>query len=93
MNGHHVLYHIPIGVESPGLKYRETGFNTDCTGAFSVQRSILRPALDRRRSRTLYVTMRDNFMDCPDRERGQWWGDAVNEIGEAFYALSPLRPA
>ena len=26
-------------------------------------------------------------MDCPDRERAQWWGDAVNEIGEAFYVF------
>ncbi len=32
--------------------------------------------------------MRDTFYDCPDRERAQWWGDAVNEMGEAFYALS-----
>jgi hypothetical protein len=28
-------------------------------------------------------------MDCPERERAQWWGDMVNESGEAFYALSP----
>jgi hypothetical protein len=27
-------------------------------------------------------------MDCPDRERAQWTGDAVNESGEAFYILS-----
>ena len=33
--------------------------------------------------------MRDSYMDCPDRERAQWWGDEVNELGEAFYALSP----
>jgi len=31
--------------------------------------------------------MRDNYMDCPDRERAQWWGDAVNEIGESFYVF------
>lgn len=31
--------------------------------------------------------MRDTYMDCPDRERAQWWGDVVNESGEAFYAL------
>ena len=24
-------------------------------------------------------------MDCPDRERSQWWGDVVNELGEVFY--------
>lgn len=28
-------------------------------------------------------------MDCPDRERAQWWGDEVNELGEAFYVLDP----
>jgi hypothetical protein len=33
--------------------------------------------------------MRDTYMDCPDRERAQWWGDLVNESGEAFYALAP----
>ncbi|WP_337518757.1 hypothetical protein, partial [Alistipes ihumii] len=32
--------------------------------------------------------MRDTYMDCPDRERSQWTGDAVNESGEAFYVLS-----
>lgn len=43
----------------------------------------------KRSVRTLYITMRDSYMDCPDRERAQWWGDEVNELGEAFYALSP----
>jgi hypothetical protein len=33
--------------------------------------------------------MRDTYLDCPDRERAQWTGDAVNESGQAFYALSP----
>lgn len=37
--------------------------------------------------RTLYVTMRDQYMDCPDRERGQYIGDAINEMEEAFYSL------
>lgn len=39
--------------------------------------------------RTLYVTMRDTYMDCPDRERGQYIGDAVNEFEEAYYSLGP----
>ena len=38
-------------------------------------------------ARTLYVTIRDSYMDCPDRERGQYIGDAVNEMEEAYYAL------
>lgn len=36
---------------------------------------------------TLYVCMRDTYMDCPDRERGQYIGDVVSEMEEAFYAL------
>ena len=28
-------------------------------------------------------------MDHPYRERAAWWGDEVNELGEAFYALDP----
>ncbi|MBC5787061.1 alpha-L-rhamnosidase C-terminal domain-containing protein [Clostridium facile] len=40
-------------------------------------------------TRSLYVTIRDQYMDCPDRERGQYIGDAINEIEEAFYSLGP----
>ena len=37
--------------------------------------------------RTLYVTMRDNFMDCPDRERAQWWGDVTSEMIMTMYSM------
>lgn len=70
------------------VKYRETGYNTDLAGSFHCDDPVLRRALATF-CRTLYITMRDNYMDCPDRERAQWWGDEVNELGEAFYALSP----
>jgi hypothetical protein len=33
--------------------------------------------------------MRDNYFDCPDRERAQWWGDATILMGQSFYQLSP----
>ena len=38
-------------------------------------------------ARTLYVTVRDTYMDCPDRERSQYIGDAVNEMEEGYYAI------
>ncbi len=38
-------------------------------------------------ARTLYVTIRDQFMDCPDRERSQYIGDAINEMEEGYYSL------
>jgi alpha-L-rhamnosidase len=86
MNGHRVIYKIPAGVKVLELKYRETGYNTEFAGSFSSSDNFLNK-IWQKAQRTLYVTMRDNYMDCPDRERAQWWGDEVNEAGEAFYAL------
>ncbi len=88
MNGQAVIYNIPPGVKILSLKYRETGFNTEFTGSFTCDDPFYNKLWAMAR-RTLYLTMRDNYMDCPDRERSQWWGDAVNELGEAFYSLSP----
>ncbi len=88
MNGHEVWYIIPDGIKVEEVKYRETGYNADFSGSFSCNDPFY-TELWKRSARTLYVTMRDNYMDCPDRERAQWWGDEVNELGETFYALSP----
>jgi len=90
MNGHEVHYTVPDGVEVLRLAYRATGYNADMTGAFRCDDDALNQLWEESR-RTLYVTMRDNFMDCPDRERAQWWGDAVNEIGETFYVFDAER--
>ncbi|TAH25577.1 MAG: glycoside hydrolase [Cytophagales bacterium] len=88
MNGHYVMYIIPKEVEIIALKYRETGYDTEFTGSFQCEQEDLN-TLWKKAQRTLYITMRDSYMDCPDRERAQWSGDAVNEIGESFYALCP----
>lgn len=88
MNGHQVWYIIPEGVELLDVKYRETGYGADFTEPFHCDDPFF-DELWKRAQRTLYITMRDNYMDCPDRERGQWWGDAVNELGETFYSLTP----
>lgn len=88
MNGHEVLYVVPAGVEVLGVKYRETGYNADMKGSFACDDDFYNE-LWKRSACTLYITMRDNYMDCPDRERAQWWGDEVNELGEAFYVLDP----
>jgi alpha-L-rhamnosidase len=88
MNGHEVHYTIPAGVTIYGLKYRETAYNAGFTGAFTSDAPFLDQLWEKSR-RTLLITMRDSYMDCPDRERAQWWGDAVLQIGQSFYALSP----
>ncbi len=85
MNGHTLIYEIPKDVKVHALKFRETGYQTEFTGTFTCNDDFLN-RLREKAVRTLYVTMRDTYMDCPDRERSQWWGDEVNELGEAFYA-------
>ncbi|WKN45603.1 alpha-L-rhamnosidase C-terminal domain-containing protein [Tunicatimonas pelagia] len=86
INGHHVRYHFPKGIKVLGLKYRESGYDTEFAGSFTCNDLFYNQLWEKAR-RTLYITMRDTYMDCPDRERAQWWGDAVLESGETFYAL------
>jgi alpha-L-rhamnosidase len=88
MNGNEIRYVIPEGVKVVEVKYRESGYNTEFNGQFSCSDPYY-TELWKRAARTLYITMRDNYMDCPDRERAQWWGDETNELGETFYAFSP----
>ena len=85
-NGHDVLYFVPEGVEVVEVKYRESGYDSDFVGAFTSDSEFCN-MLWKKAQRTLYVTMRDNYMDCPDRERAQWWGDVVVELGEAGYVF------
>ncbi len=88
MNGHEMLYILPEGVKVLDVKFRETGYNTEFTGSFSCNDPFMNE-LWKRSARTLYITMRDSYMDCPDRERAQWWGDEVNELGEASMPFLP----
>ena len=87
MNGEEMRYVIPEGVKVLDVKYRESGYDTDFTGYFRCDDAFLNEYWQKA-ARTLYVCMRDTFYDCPDRERAQWWGDEVNELGMAFFALS-----
>lgn len=86
INGENAYYHIPAGVTVHKLCYRETGYNTEFVGTFQCDDEFLN-TLWTKSLRTLYVTMRDTFMDCPDRERVQWWGDVNIEMQMALYCL------
>ena len=88
MNGEKVFYDIPEEVQVQTLMYRESGYDTEFSGSFVCDDPLLNEYC-RRAQRTLYVCMRDTYYDCPDRERAQWWGDEVNELALASYALSP----
>ncbi len=85
-NGEHITYKIPRGVTVVSLKYRETGYDSSFCGNFKCDDEFLN-SLWQKSLRTLYVTMRDNFMDCPDRERAQWWGDVTSEMIMTMYSM------
>jgi hypothetical protein len=86
MSGNEVQYTIPSGVQIIELGYRESGYDTDLSGRFTSSDEDLN-TLWTKAQRTLYLNMRDTYFDCPTRERALWWGDAVIEIEQAFYAL------
>ncbi len=90
LNGHEVRYFLPDEVQVESIQYRETGYDAEFVGKFHCDNARLNKLWEKSR-RTLYVTMRDSYMDCPERERAQWWGDAVLEIGEAFYVFDPTN--
>ena len=86
INGEKIYYTIPADVTVHALKYRETGYDTEFKGSFECDDEFLNK-LWQKSLRTLYITMRDNFMDCPDRERAQWWGDVNVEMQMMMYSL------
>ncbi len=87
INGHDVRYILPDeGVEVLDVKWRESGYDSDFAGSFRCSDDFFN-TLWHKAQRTLYITMRDTYMDCPDRERAQWWGDVVVELGEAGYVF------
>ena len=85
-NGEHITYKIPKGVTVVSLKYRETGYDSSFSGDYRCDDEFMN-SLWQKSLRTLYVTMRDSFMDCPDRERAQWWGDVTSEMIMTMYSL------
>ncbi len=84
--GEQVIYTIPEDVEIIELKYRESGCDTELVPTIQTDDEFYN-SLAEKAQRTLYVCMRDNFMDCPDRERGQWIGDVSSQAPQVFYAL------
>ena len=86
ISGNTVRYTIPSGITIQSLQYREIGYPAEFTGQFTCNDPFYN-TLWQKATRTLYVCMHDDFMDCPDRERAVWWGDICNQLGEVFYTL------
>lgn len=94
MNGErlYIIVEDTVDLRINKVGYRETGYDSDFKGYFTSND----PLIDRfwkKAMRTLYVNMRDNYFDCPDRERAQWWGDVTVLMGQSFYQLSPSANA
>lgn len=85
-NGHFVDYSIPGNVEILDLKYRETSYDTEIAGAFECSDNGLN-LLWVKSARSVILNMRDNYMDCPDRERSQWTEDGSMISEYTYYAL------
>ncbi|MDD6204730.1 MAG: alpha-L-rhamnosidase N-terminal domain-containing protein, partial [Firmicutes bacterium] len=86
MYGENVIYTIPEGVEVIELGYRESGYDCDVINGFTSSDRDMN-ILAEKSAVTLYSCIRDNFMDCPDRERGQWIGDLAVQMPQVFYTL------
>jgi len=66
------------------MKFRQTGYNTAVRGVFLSDDARLNSLWNKSKN-TSRVCMRDIFYDCPNRERGQWWGDVSEQILYSFY--------
>ena len=85
MNGNEIRYTIPEGVKVKALKYRWMSVG-EMAGKFEIDDPFYN-RLWWMGNNTLFVCARDNFMDCPDRERALWIGDVADQTGYLFYAM------
>ena len=83
-NGTKLYIEAPAGVTFTKLAYRKSEFNGELTGSFTSSDALLDQLWAESRN-TVTVCMRDTFMDCPERERGPYMGDASNQIDAALY--------
>jgi hypothetical protein len=80
----HVSCAKPVKVNEIG--FRESGYDCGIPGYFECDDPLLN-RLVQKAITTLYVCMRDNFMDCPDRERGQWIGDVSVQAPQVMLVM------
>jgi hypothetical protein len=92
INGERLTVTLDKGVRLKAIGYRATGYGATPMPRFESGDDAL-DTLWQKAANTLAVTMRDSYMDCPDRERAQWIGDAVIESEMSFYSLSPESAA
>lgn len=83
-SGTKLYIEAPSGVKFTKLGYRISEFNAEKTGYFISSDSRL-TSLWQKGANTVNICLRDSFMDCPERERAAYAGDAANEGVSALY--------
>jgi len=86
MFGEQIIISMSTPIEDLAIGYRDSGYDTEITGFFNCDCEIVNKLVEKA-ARTLKVCIRDNYMDCPDRERGQWIGDVSVQIPQTFFVL------
>ena len=84
--GEKICFTVPDTVDVLELGYRESGYDSRITASFTCDDPDAN-ILFEKCVRTLKVCMRENYMDCPDRERGQWIGDVSVQAPQIAYVL------
>jgi len=84
--GEKLIVSHPETVKLKTVGFRESGYDTEIVGKFVTEDKLFNKLIEKS-IRTLYVCMRNNFMDCPDRERGQWIGDVSVQAPQVFFVF------
>ena len=84
--GEECIFTVPKSITVLEVGYRESGYNSKITATFECDDPRVNRLFEKS-SRTLAVCMRENYMDCPDRERGQWIGDVSVQAPQIAYLL------
>lgn len=86
-SSHNVKYiftNVTGTVQILDLEFRQLCYNSEVVGSFSSNDESLNILWNKCKN-TSHVSMSDYFVDSPDRERGQWWGDVSEQILYSFY--------
>lgn len=85
-NGNTLILEVDPGITFTKIGYRRSSYDSERTATFESESEEM-DTLFQKAQNTLLICMRDTFMDCPDRERSPYLGDAANQIAMSFYAL------
>ena len=85
-SGSQLIIEAPAGITFTKIGYRRSGYDSERSGSFVTENEDVN-TLWEKAVNTLLICMRDTYMDCPERERSPYIGDAANQVGETFYSL------